>query len=204
MPTIICPLIKSSFVRNSSPDTNFGGLNYCDLGLFPDGFGGIDFNRDWLQFDTNAVTPGNLPAGAIIDSAIIWVNAYSNKFTPPYDDLVFDAYVNVAGDFDPSTLTWNNAPSSDIYYAGSSAGSPTFNSYTWLSIDVTATVPNTFFFDLAETFYLKAHGENGDTTGETLLYIVNDPVGHPDLMPYIEVDYHLPSTGLLTINTSFM
>lgn len=117
---------KDAMVISTNADTPYGGVSVLDFGKYISG-GSAHYYRSYLQFNLSTV-PGNARA------VYAYLSLYQNTSGGTAGSNTIGLY-QVTGDWEESTITWNNQPTSSTVAEATCTVYPTSNIWrTWYNI----------------------------------------------------------------------
>ena len=119
--------IADTYVESTMPDTNFGASE--ELAAGKGSFWGLGFARTYLKFDLSDLTDPDA-----IESATLRV--FQHRTEPAAGGLGDDVFA-LLGDWDESTITWNNKPANGTRAGNVSSRVGDSFARGWLDYDVT-------------------------------------------------------------------
>jgi len=187
-PLTVQPSSKDNFLRQHSPDTNYGAYTYLEL---RDGAPPL-LSRSPLEFDISG-----LPAGVSIISATLSLNYYLKASTDPVGKTVW-AYKLTRTDWVELESTWNiyktgsnwTAGGGDYVTSNPSGGSTAIPAgYGWMSWNVLAIIQDAYANSKSAEFLVKFETE-GLATGFSRAYFYSkEYTDDTSLCPKLIIEY---------------
>lgn len=176
---------KDAYVSSSNPDTTYGSTTYLKIGKLPLFSNEVimylyEYYRSYLQFDLSL-----LPVDAVILHA--YLKLYQFDDTTSEDFMI--ALHQVTGNWDTSTITWNNQP---VYSSSpESTITVTAAATTWLTWDITALLKG--WYEESIPNYGVILKDNYESLANVSGCYSSEFIAEPVLIPKLEIIYYVSS-----------